>query len=278
MRALQCSSAAVLMLCLSACDAPRAVTMSSASDAASPEAEVLELEGSTQDVVLQPRFIRNATTRIEVTDVDAAVGSLRASAARVGGIVAEAEVSVHSGARSASLLLRIPADSLDDFLDGLTALGAIQSTSVSSVDVSREYFDTETRLAVKEETVRRLTELVQRSGSVEDLVAVERELSRTMTELESMKGQIRYFDLKIAQSDVRVYLHESGSAASTALQRVRSAMGEAVDVLGQSIAALVYIVVFLIPWAVIAMLAWLVFKRVAHARRKKVEAASDRTA
>jgi hypothetical protein len=228
-------------------------------------------------VVIQPRFIRNATTRIEVTDVDAAVGSLRASAARVGGIVAEAEVSLHSGARSASLLLRIPADSLDNFLDGLTALGAIQSTSVSSVDVSREYFDTETRLAVKEETVRRLTELVQRSGSVEDLVAVERELSRTMTELESLKGQIRYFDLKVAQSDVRVYLLESGRAASTALQRIRSALGDAVDVLGQSIAALVYIVVFLIPWAVIAMLAWLVFKRVAHARRKKVEAASERT-
>jgi len=191
----------------------------------------------------------------------------RDRALRSGGIVAESEMSVDEGRRSASLLLRIPADSLDDFLADLAAVGEVQSTGVSSTDVSREYFDVETRLAVKEETVRRLTQLMERAGSVQDLVLVEKELSRATTELESLKGQIRYFDLKVADSDVRVYLFESGSAIASSWHRIRTALSGAADVLGQSIAALVYVVVFLSPWALVALLAWFVLRRYLLARR-----------
>lgn len=257
-----------MMLSLAGCDAAREVTTPADSYSVSALAVAYEGEG-VQAPQMPTRLIRSATVSIEVADVAETVNAARSGAERAGGLVADAEISTRSGSRSASLLLRIPSDSLDNLLERLSALGEVQSTRVSARDVSREYFDTEIRLSVKEATVRRLTELMQRSGSVEDLAAVERELSRATTELETLKGQIRYFDLQVAQSEVRLQLFESGRVAASATKRITRAFDQALDVFGQSIAALVYVVVFLTPWVPVAAVLWIAGRRIAHFRRER---------
>jgi hypothetical protein len=149
---------AVAVLWLSDCDAAPELTMPASSDMAVSEPEMASRAGAEQSAEVEPRIIRSATARIEVSDPGHAVGASREQVARLGGIIAESEINSRSDARSASLLIRVPADSLDELLENLESLGDVHSIAISSTDISREYFDAETRLAVKEETVRRLTD------------------------------------------------------------------------------------------------------------------------
>jgi len=251
-----------LVLLTTACDAP-------AERMASFEGEMTELAGRDEMMALRqaptdravapseaqvgtPRLIRSGSARIEVRELDEAVAEARSLADRVDGYVAGSEVRAgREGARQATLVLRIPSDAFEPLVDDLPQLGRVISVSVSASDVSREYMDVETRLAVQEETVDRLRALAARGGSLEDLLAAERELGRAVTELERLKGQIRYFDQRVAESDLRLTLIEPGAViASGAFRPVIVALRESGELLGRSLALMIYAVVYLLPWVV----------------------------
>ena len=227
---------------------------------------------SSQEVVLgQPRLIRSGAVRIEVEDLDASIEAAEDLVREVRGFVAGSDLAEGSeGSRSASLTLRVPSDSFQVVVDGLSDLGRVLSVSVNASDVSRQYYDIETRLAIKNETVARLQELLTRSGDLEDLLAVERELGRATAELESLKGQISYYDQRLALSDLRVDLLEPGAAiTSGALRPVTMAFRNSVGVLAESVALLVYLLVFLAPWLVLAVVLWPLARRIRPLLRRK---------
>jgi hypothetical protein len=225
---------------------------------------------SDQSTALAPRLIKQAAAHVEVSDLDKALQSTGNRVQRVSGRVVESGVTTDDDVRSAHLLIRVPADALDSLLAQLADLGDVRSVTTSSMDVSREYLDTETRLRVKEETVRRMMQLIQRSARVEDLVAVERELSRVTAELESLKGQIQYFDRKVAESDLRLQLVESkGGLFAGSLRPVSRALRDTGRVLAQSVATLVHITVFVLPWLLTGLLLWWLGRRVLRARQRK---------
>lgn len=218
-----------------------------------------------------PRLIKTGSARIEVEDLDEALALARQLANEVQGFIAGSELNEgREGSRSASLDLRLPSDSFDPFVEGLSALGRVLSVSSSASDVSREYLDVETRLSVKEETVRRLRELAAREGDLEDLLAAERELGRALSELESLKAQRQYYDRRIAESDLRLTLIEPGAViASGAFRPVAVAFRGAARVFAQSIAFLIYLVVSVVPWVLIALAVWPVVRRVRRLRSER---------
>lgn len=227
--------------------------------------------------VVQQRLIRTGSARVEVRDLDAAVEATEALVQRVEGYVAGSEVTEgREGARTASMNLRVPADAFDEVVDGLPTIGRVMAVSIHAQDVSRDYFDVETRLAVKEETVDRLRELASRGGDLEDLLAAERELGRAMTELESLRGQIRYYDQRIAESDLSLTLVEPGAVVSSgAFRPVVEAFRDATAVFARSIAALVYIVVFAAPWVLLASALWLLGRSWRRARTERAAGPSE---
>ena len=226
---------------------------------------------SLQLVSAAPRLIRNGSARVEVEELDIALSATEQFATDAGGYIAGSELTEgREGARTASLLLRLPSTSFDTVVNRLAELGRVLSVSVSTSDVSREYMDTETRLVVKEETVARLRALAARGGDLEDVLAAERELGRAITELETLKGQLRYFDQRIAESDLRLTLIEPGAVVTSgAFRPVVEAFRDATQVFAQSIAYLVYIVVFLAPWVIVALLAWPTLMRWNRMRRER---------
>jgi hypothetical protein len=259
---------------LAACD--RADDMSVRSSELAILDMAAEQAASPAPLQVAQRLIRTASATIEVANVDAAVTSARALSVRLNGLVARSEVHRdRGGTPSAELTLRIPADSLDAFMTQVESLGTVRSISTSSMDVSREYFDAETRLAVMEETVQRLRQLAARADDVEGLVAVERELSRATAELESLKGQIRYFDQRVAETDVQLRLLEAQSVFRTsAFRPVGTAVRSALNVFAESVAMLVYLIVFLIPWLFLAVILTPLLRRAVRARRARRERAT----
>lgn len=227
--------------------------------------------------VAEPRLIRSGSARVEVSSLEPATSEARELGESLGGYVAGSEIREgREGSRSASLVLRVPSDSVDVLVESLPRLGRVLSVSISTQDVSREYVDVETRLAVQEETVERLRQLAARGGSLEELLAAERELGRAVSELESLKGQMRYYDQRIAESDMRLTLVEPGAVlGSGAFRPLSVAFRRSVEVFAQSLAYIVYLLVFSVPWVLLGLLILPIGKRWWSARRDRHTAESN---
>lgn len=227
---------------------------------------------SDQESRFSPRLMRHGSARVEVQNLDASVIGTQELASAASGFVAGSELSEgREGARTASLILRVPSDSFQTVLERLPELGRVLSVSAVAEDVSREYLDLETRLSVGEETVARLRALASRSGNLEDMLAAERELGRTLTDLESLKGQLRYYDQRASEADLRITLVEPGAVlAPGAFRPVVAALHDAAETLAQSLASVINVAVWLAPWLVLTTMFWMGLARRLRGRRARV--------
>lgn len=210
------------------------------------------------------KLIRTAELRIEVTNVRVAAQTADSLVRQSGALVTESKTSQDAQQRhEAQLVVRVPSEHLAATLVALRRLGDVQEESISTQDVTREYADLDTRLAVKEQTVARLRSLIEsHTAKLAEVLEVERELARAVTELEEMKGARRYFDQQIALSTIKLSLVDHAAARSGQLTGpVRAAFHNSLDVLGTSLSGVIYLITFLLPWTVVVIPLWWVAQR-----------------
>ena len=132
----------------------------------------------------------------------------------LGGFVAGARSTSAAGEKaSGTLSLRVPADRFGEALRRVSALGRVRARAIQTQDVSREYFDLETRVRVKRDAEARMREVLRnRPAKLADIVAAEQELTRIVEEIETMEGQRRFYDRQVALATVSVTLFEPGVA------------------------------------------------------------------
>ncbi len=231
----------------------------SAQDAAAPQPSASPT--SPTDWATQ-KLIRSAELRVQVKDVTAAARGADSIAQASHALVADSRTTQDAdGLRTSEILLRVPSQDFPALLRAVRGLGVVKSESVNTQDVTKEYADLETRLAVKEQTVARLRALLDnRTAKLSDVLEVERALSDAITMLEQMKGERRYLDQQIAMSTVRLTLFErTPSQVSQITRPIGDALRSAMDVLGRSIGAAIYFIVALVPWVLVALgVIWLV--------------------
>jgi len=251
--------------------APRAIP-------ASPEQALGKASGARgrtgapalEEMTAARKLVRTGRLSIEVASFADASEKAVALAERLGGYLADSQ-SARSGhgKRRGSLTLRVPADRFAALLEGLRALGSVQSESVSAQDVTRAYTDLETRLRVKRDTAERLRQiLTTRTAKLADVLEAERELARVTEEIETLEGERRFYDQQVALSTATVELVEPEPLVRTGfLDPIRRALADSLELLGGSIAALLALVVVAAPWALALALLWWVVRRLRARRR-----------
>ena len=210
------------------------------------------------------KLIRTGEIALVVEDWDAAVAEVERIAAGAGGYVASSDV--HRGAgdrRAGSLTVRVPAERFAATLAALRALGRVERESSGTQDITREYADLETRLAVKREAQGRLREILRTAtGKLGEVLEVERELARVTEEIERLEGERRYYDQLVALSTLTVSLAEPEALVRPGvLAPLAEALRSSLRVLATSVAYVVYLVVFALPWLVLAALVWWLLRR-----------------
>ncbi|MBM3267910.1 MAG: DUF4349 domain-containing protein [Candidatus Sericytochromatia bacterium] len=153
----------------------------------------------------EPMIVRRAEVSVQVTDLPKAARALETRARSFGGYIASSTL-YHGESPTGSLLVRIPARSLDAFLGGLAAVGTILSESLASDDVGLEFQDLQARLRNWAAEERRLQELFSRSGKVTDLLEVERELARVRGEMEQATARRNFLANQVSYSTVTLTL------------------------------------------------------------------------
>ena len=156
-------------------------------------------------VLPQQRIIvRTVDMGMIVPDVPQAADEILGSTRRLGGWLVNAD---RSRTHQASLSVRVPAESLDGFIDSVRDMAErVEYETSSSQDVTDQYVDNEARLNGLRRTEERLFEFLERAADVEDALEVQRELAAIQLEMETIQGRLRFLSQTAAYSLVNLAL------------------------------------------------------------------------
>ena len=170
--------------------------------------------------------------------------------------------------------LRIPEIRFEDALAQAEGLGDRLGLNVSSQDVSEEYVDLEGRLAYWESQEAFYLRLMDETERVDQLVALQNQMRDVLLQIEAIEGRLRYLDSRTVFSTLTIGLTEVPGAAPVPIEEPATEPGILMEALDQAGTVLLSVVAFLIiaasfalPLAVVALLAYGVWRAFGGGRK-----------
>ena len=156
------------------------------------------------------KLIRNATAELEVVSFDESIQKITAFASEEKGYVATTSSEKQAnGKLRGEIVVKVLPDNLDRFLGKLRGIGDLKNQALTTEDVTKAYFDTESRLKNARLMEQRLIEILKtKSKDVADLLEVEKELGRVREQIETMQGELKFMDAQVAFATVTITLAE----------------------------------------------------------------------
>lgn len=156
------------------------------------------------------KLVRNARVDLEVAGFDEAVQKITAFAGEDRGYVATtSSEKQENGKLRGEVVVKVLPENLDRFLGKLRGIGELKNQSLTTEDVTKAYFDTDSRLKNARAMEQRLIEILKKkSDDINDLLAVEKELGRVREEIETMQGELKFMDAQVQFATVTVALAE----------------------------------------------------------------------
>ena len=236
--------------------------------------------GSGAELPQGRKFIITMNVDAETDDLDSALNRLNTALAEVSGYIQDQNIyngsAYYSGRRyrSASLTLRIPADSLDGFQADVASLANVTSSSRSSEDVTLQYVDTESRITALKTEQDRLMELLSQAETMADLLEIESRLTQVRSDLESYTSQLKVLENQVDYATMYLSLSEvteyTPVAEKTRLQKIGEGFMKSLKDLGNGILDFcVWILVELPYLIVIGLVGFGVYRLVKKLRKKK---------
>lgn len=236
--------------------------------------------GSSTELPQGRKFIITMNVDAETDDLDSALNRLNTALAEVNGYIQDQNIyngsAYYSGRRyrSASLTLRIPADSLDGFQADVASLANVTSSSRSSEDVTLQYVDTESRITALKTEQDRLMELLSQAETMPDLLEIESRLTQVRSDLESYTSQLKVLENQVDYATMYLSLSEvteyTPVAEKTRLQKIGEGFVRSLKDLGNGILDFgVWILVELPYLIVIGLVGFGAYRLVKKLRKKK---------
>ncbi len=192
---------AVLVACSSAGGSPTLLSAQRAADtfaqggtgeAVKPD-PAAAAPASPPDAALadaERKIVKTGEISIEVPNVAAALGRVRATALQMGGYVGASQAGTLD--QSATLTLRVPAARFDDTLAALHELdGKVTVEATREEDVTSTVVDLTARISNLEASEAQYRALLSRAQKIEDILSVQSRLDQVRGEIEQLKGQLK---------------------------------------------------------------------------------------
>lgn len=149
----------------------------------------------------------------------------------------------------------------------------ILSQEVGRQDVTQNYRDNETRIAVLEEEEVALRELMQEQGTLEELLQIRRRLTEVISEREIFENQNQAYDEQVAYSTVELSLQQTDRASSQDLtgfwDRFTNAIVDSfysfISVLQDLLISFVYFLPFLV---IFGILGWIIYRFIKNVKNQ----------
>jgi Fe2+ transport system protein B len=217
--------------------------------------------------------IRNATLTLVVSDTEAQLSTIMRMADELKGYVASSNTSRVERDVRAQLVLRVPAERLDEALDRLRKLAVqVREENVSGDDVTAEYVDLTSRVKNLEAAEDQLRGILAKTSNTDDVLKVFDQLKNVRGEIEQAKGRMQYLSQSAALATITLTLLPDTPAqpveapgwrpegvAKSALERLIGSLQD----LGNVViwAALFILPLLLVTLGPVLLVVWLLRKR-----------------
>lgn len=236
------------------------------------------------------KLVQTRDISMRTTEFDKDYGKIKSLLKSVDGYIEHesmsgtAPESVYDPGRYSYIIMRVPVDRYDSFVDSLTQIGVIDSMEINTQDYSDTYYDTESRIELLEERKERLMKHLDEATKMEDIITLEDEISDVIYQLDELKGQQRNMDNMVEYATVSLSITEyqladdaepkddftldPGNAFNTTLK----GMGDFFRVFGVMLAAAAPVLILI---AIVIVVVLVIVHAVRKASAKKAQARTE---
>ena len=161
------------------------------------------------------KIVRNATVRFRVSSQTESGKRIVGLVRRFNGLITSEEQTRESGNRQTAMIVRIPANRLDAFLESLLNESVYtDSKSITAEDITKQFVDTEARIRSQKATEEKYLQLLKQARNVQDVLAVEEQLRQMREEIEVRETELRELKTNVALSTITLTFYEVGEATT----------------------------------------------------------------
>lgn len=203
----------------SASTEPTSMIASDAGDASAEPSSIIasDAEQAAQEESATGMFVRSAVRELYSENFDVAHQSIRDLVEEYNGNIVTDTLNTRDSTRSATLAVDVPADELDAFLKALDFVAEVTYQSVSSQDISTNYYDAQGRLETLRLERDRLNELIATAADAQELQSLDAQLDEVYEQIDVLEGKLRNFDSQLKYARVDIVLYEGARLEATAI-------------------------------------------------------------
>jgi len=125
----------------------------------------------------------------------------------MGGYMVSTSLSNPQDQATATVVVRIPAEKLEQTLDSFRKIAVkVISENLQGQDVTDQYVDLQARLDTLQKTKDKFEQIMDRATLVSEILEVQRELINLQAQIDSIKGQQQYLEKNAQMAKITIYL------------------------------------------------------------------------
>ena len=206
------------------------------------------------------KLIYTGNISVQVTDLSATEKSVAGWVEKFGGYITSSSIS----GRYLNVVARIPQSRFNEAFEEGSSLGTLNNRSVSTQDVTEQFYDLSARLETRKILRERLESYLKNAPKIEDMLSIERELNDVQGEIESMEGQFRRLSNQI--DFATIYLDaslppnttEHGFTYPNVGKKFSQFWADALEFLASFLVGIFYFVVYAVPFVLAAALLYFI--------------------
>lgn len=223
--------------------------------------------------------VKTASVTMTVPDPSKAADEAAVMVEKADGRVDSRSEDAGSGTGRAvtSVVLRVPADTLDEVVRELKTLGTVETASTTAEDVTAQRVDLDARITALQTSVDRLLAIMRDARDPEALISAENALSQRQAELDSLRAQREALGDQVAYStvDVSFYAEAVGGPAPKEYEGFLGQVERGWDALAAVASGAVLLLGLMLPWlGLLAVVGAVIYVLVRWAQRRTVPAAT----
>lgn len=246
--------------------------------------EYVSEEASASQKESDRKLIRTVSMDVETKEYDGLLVMIEDEVERLGGYIESLDsyngsiYSSYRNSRYADMVLRIPQNSLNQFLGSVEGVSNVISRSENVQDVTLSYVDLESRKEVLLVEQERLLAFLEQAETMEDIIVLEERLSEIRYEIESKESQLRTYDNKVTYSTVYLNVQEVKELTpvkeETAWERISNGFLQNVEDIVEGVTnffiELLIMTPYILLWTVVIALAIFAIRKYSkHSLKKK---------
>ena len=230
--------------------------------------------------VREEKLVYTASVTLESEDFEAASDALHQKIASLGGIIiSENAYNLNGksyGNRSMNMTVRIPQESYETFLTGLSDICNVAEVNRYVDNLTERYYDNENRLKSYRIQEERLFAMLEKAESVTEMLEIESRLCDVQYQIEALTNTQRTIDNDVRYSTFNLSLAEvkkfTTPEPETFGDKFKEAVGGSIESFGVFSENLLFFFIYVLPYLLcvaVVIVVVLVIVKVAKKKKEK---------